>query len=119
MQGLEKCHERSGLRRTQVLSVRWHVTAALNHLADELILREPHGDAVQHRASLPADSSKGVAVAALLNLQNQRALALKRGCTVQKFFRNRITTPGVHVRTPRCESSEVGKGPERDRDQQH
>jgi hypothetical protein len=35
---LEKRHERSRLRGTQVISVGWHVATALDHLADELIL---------------------------------------------------------------------------------
>src|SRR5260370_8685804 len=39
---LQKGHQRSRLRRTQVLSVGRHIATTLNHLADELILRAPH-----------------------------------------------------------------------------
>src|SRR4029077_6509195 len=79
MQGLEKCDERRGLCRTQVLSVRRHVPASLDHLADELILREPHGDAIQRRASLSAEFTERMAIAALLHLKHESALPLKCG----------------------------------------
>src|SRR6266478_3500612 len=104
MQGFEKCDERGGLCGTQVLPVRRHVAASLDHLADELVLREPHGDAIQRRASLPAQLPEGVAVAALLDLKNKRALPLEGRCAMKKSLRHRITAPSVHVRTPRCES---------------
>src|SRR5713101_7097677 len=65
MQGLEKCDERSGLCRTQVLPIRRHVATSLDHLADELVLREPHRHTIQRWASLPAQLPKGMAVAAL------------------------------------------------------
>src|SRR5713101_2583532 len=104
MQGFEKCDERRGLCRIQVLSVCRHVAASLDHLADELVLREPHGDAIQRRASLPAQLPEGMAVAALLDLENKRALPLQGRSAVKKSLRHRITAPSVHVRTPRCES---------------
>ena len=56
MQGFEKCDECSGLRRTQVLPIRRHVAAALDHLADELVLREPHGNTVQAGPRCPPAS---------------------------------------------------------------
>src|SRR5258708_1615568 len=104
MQGLEKCDERRGLCRTQVLPVRRHVAASLDHLADELVLCEPHGDAIQRRASLTAQLPEGMAVAALLDLKNKRALPLQSCCAMKKSLRHRITAPSAHVRTPRCES---------------
>ena len=79
MQGLEKCDKRRGLRRTQVLSVRRHVAASLDHLADELILREPHGDAVERRTPLPAEFTERMAIAALLHLEHESSLPLKCG----------------------------------------
>jgi len=39
------------LRRTQILSVGGHVAASLDHLSNQLILREPHRNAVE-RGSL-------------------------------------------------------------------
>src|SRR5216683_2876563 len=104
MQGLEKCDERCGLCRTQILPIRRHVAASLDHLANELVLCQPHGDAIQRRASLPAHLTQGMAVAALFDLKNERALSLQRGCAMKKSLRHRITAPCVHVRTPRCES---------------
>ena len=119
MQGLEKGYERGGFRWTQILSVRRHIAAALNHLPDELVLREPHGNAVQSRPSLPTAFSKGMAVAALLDLKDQSALPLKRSCAMKKSIRHGITAPCVHVRTPGRELGEMGKRSQRDRDQQH
>jgi hypothetical protein len=58
-------------------------------------------------------------VAALLGLKNKRTLSLKRGCTMQNFFRYRIAAPRVHVRTPGSESREMRKGSQRYRDQQN
>src|ERR1700752_4389134 len=43
MESLEKGDQRRGLWRTQVFSVRRHVAASLDHLADELVLRQPYG----------------------------------------------------------------------------
>src|SRR5689334_12082778 len=100
MQGLKKCDERGGLRWTQILSVGWHVAAALNHLADQLVLCQPYGHAVETGASLPALLSKGMAVSALLGLKHERALPLKCSCAMYESLRHRITTPGVHVRAP-------------------
>src|SRR5713226_5479775 len=91
MQGLEKCDERRGLCRTQVLPVRRHVAASLDHLADELVLREPHGDAIQSWASLAAHFSEGMAVAALLDLENKRALPLQGRGAMKKSLRHGIT----------------------------
>ena len=51
-QGLKKCHQRSCLRGAQVLAIGWHIAAALNHLADQLIWRELNGDPIQVRRSL-------------------------------------------------------------------
>src|SRR5713226_946319 len=118
MQGLEKCDERSGLCRTQVLPIRRHVATSLDHLADELVLREPHRHTIQRWASLPAQLPKGMAVAALFDLENKRPPSLKSGSAVQELLRYRITAPGVHVRTPGCESGKMRQCPQRYRDQQ-
>src|SRR5580704_4258337 len=109
MQGLKKRHERRRFRRTQILPVRWHVTASLDHLADELILCKPHGNTVQSRTSLSAQLPKRMAVAALLDLKNERTLALKRSCAVQKSLRHGITAPGIHVRAPGRVAGEMRK----------
>src|SRR5258708_32638681 len=101
MQGFEKCDERGGLRRAQILAVRRHVATALDHLADELVLRQPHRHTVEGRTALPAALSEGMAVAALFDLKHERALPLQRGGTVQALRRHGSAAPGVHLRTPR------------------
>ena len=78
MQGLEKRDQRRGFRWTQVLAVGRHVAASLNHLADELVLREPNRDTVKRRPSLAARVAERMAVAALLHLKDERALPLQR-----------------------------------------
>ncbi len=59
---LEECHERRGLRRTQILSASRHVTATLNLLANELILGERQGDAVEFRPSTLEDTELPISV---------------------------------------------------------
>src|SRR6266446_2303732 len=71
MQGLKKRDKRRGLCRTQVLPIRGHVAASLDHLADELVLRQPHGDAIERRPSLSAEFTERMAIAALLHLKHE------------------------------------------------
>src|ERR1700751_2400646 len=52
MQPFEKCDEGGRLRRAQILPICRHVAATLDHLANELIWREPHGNAVECGTSL-------------------------------------------------------------------
>jgi hypothetical protein len=111
MECLEKRDKRRGFRWAQVLSVCWHVAASLDHLADELVLREPHGNAVERRTPLSAEFTKRMAIAALLHLKYESSLSLKRRCAVQQSFWHRITAPGVHMRTPRSKSGEMCKCP--------
>src|SRR5690242_1259908 len=74
MQGLEKRDKSRGFRRTQVLSVSRHVPASLNHLADKLVLRKPHGDMVECRAPLSAEITERMTIAALLHLKHESPL---------------------------------------------
>jgi len=46
MQGFEKRDKCSGFRGTQVFSVGRHVAAALDHLADELVLGQAHSNTI-------------------------------------------------------------------------
>src|SRR5262245_16876937 len=119
MQSLKKCHKRGRLCRTQILSVGRHIAPALNNLADELVLREPHCNAVECRSSLSAKIPKRMTVATLFGLKNQRALSLERACAVQKSLWDRITAPSIHVWTPGREFCKMSEGTERDCDQQH
>jgi hypothetical protein len=74
MERLEKGDQRRGLRRIQILSIRGHVAAPLNHLADELIRRQPDRDRVECWSSLATELAERVAVVALLRLKNERSL---------------------------------------------
>src|SRR5215475_2058838 len=109
MQRFEKCDECSRLRRTQIFSIGRHVAASLNYLPDELILRLPHCDSIQGRASLPAAASKGMAIAALFGLKNERSLALQCRSVQEHSLGHWITAPGVHMRTPGRELSQTRK----------
>src|SRR6202158_3181512 len=88
MQRFQKCNESGGLHWAQVISICWHVAAALNHLPDELFLRQSNGDTIQGRAPLSTGFAKRVAVAALLHLKHQRALAFQSGCAVHEAVRD-------------------------------
>ena len=119
VQGLEKRYKRRGLCRTQVVSIGRHVAAALNHLPDELVLRQPHGNAVQGWPPLSTRVAKRVAVAALLDLKHERTLPLKRSCAMNVAVGYWIAAPGIHVRTPGRELGHASKGAESDRNHQH
>jgi hypothetical protein len=119
VQGLEESYERRSLCRTQVVPIGRHVAAALNHLPNELVLRQPHGNAVQGWSPLSTRVAERVAVAALLDLKHERTLPLKRGRAVNVAVGYWIAAPGVHVRTPGRELGHASKGAERDRDHQH
>src|SRR4029077_6892610 len=111
MECLEKRDKRRGFRWAQVLSVSRHVAASLNHLADERVLREPHGNAIERRTPLSAEFAERMAIAALLLLKYESPLSLKCSGAVQESFRHWITAPGVHMRTPRSKSGEMRKCP--------
>src|ERR1700758_1547745 len=114
MQGLEKCDQRGGLRGAQILAVRRHVATALNHLADELVLRQPHRNTVECRTALPTALSEGMAVAALFDLKHERALPFQGGRSVQELRRHGSAAPGIHLWTPRRIPRKMRKGPESD-----
>src|ERR1700722_120434 len=119
MQGLEISYERRNFRGTQVVSIGRHVSAALNHLANELVLRQPHGNAVQSWSALSTCVAERVAVAALLDLKHECTLPLKRGRAMNVAVGYWIAAPGVHVRTPRRELGHASKRAKSDRDQQY
>src|SRR6266581_5280012 len=48
-------------------------------------------------------------VAALLDLEDERALPLESSPAVQKLLRHGVAAPRIHVRTPRRISSEMGE----------
>src|SRR5580704_6649644 len=117
MKCLEKRDQRRGFRRAQVFSVSRHVAASLNHLADELVMREPHGNAIERRPPLSAEFTERMAIAALFSLEDESSLPLKCRSAIQESFRYRIAAPGVHMRTPRSKSGEMCKCSQRYCDQ--
>src|SRR3984885_1705317 len=119
VQGLEKRYERRSLCGTQVVPIGRHVTAALNYLANELILRQTHGNAIQGWSPLSTRVAERVAVAALLDLKHERTLALKCSGAVNVAVGYWIAAPGVHVRTPWRELGHASKRAESDRDEQY
>src|SRR5260370_27958644 len=78
VQRLEVCDQGRGLLRAEVLSVSRHIAAALDHLADELILREPDRDSIERRAALSIALLGRMAIAAFQRLEHPRAPALQR-----------------------------------------
>jgi cytochrome c5 len=93
MEPFEKCDERRGFRRAQIVPVRRHVATALDHLADELILSEPHRNAVECRTTLPASLRKGLTVAALFDLKDKCTLSLQRGRALEEVGRHGSGAP--------------------------
>src|ERR1700678_2167018 len=98
VQGLEKRYERRSLCGTQVVPIGRHVAAALNYLANQLVLRQTHGNAVQGWSPLSPRIAERVAVAALLDLKHERTLALKCSGAVNVAVGYWIAAPGAHVR---------------------
>src|ERR1700723_3723016 len=117
VQSLEESHQRRSLCRTQVVPIGRHVAAALDDLPNELVLSQPHGNAVQRRPPLSTRVSKRVAVAALFDLKHERTLSLERSGAMNVPIGYGIAAPGVHVRTPGRELGHPSKRAERDRDQ--
>src|SRR5262245_43908075 len=73
----EKRDQRGHLGRVQILAICGHLPATLQHLADQLVVREPGGHVVERRSALSALASQAVTVTALLALHEQRALQLQ------------------------------------------
>src|SRR4029453_3842181 len=118
MEVLEEGDESRGLRRAEVLAVGRHVAAALDDLADEVVLRQAPGDVVEGGAALAAALLERMAVAALLDLEDQRALSLEGGRTLEESRRHRIAAPGIHVWAPGGELGQACERPQRHRDEQ-
>src|SRR5580692_165471 len=119
MQGLEESYERRGLCRTQVVPIGWHVAAALDDLPNQLVLGQPHGNAVQSWPPLSTRIAERVAVAALLDLKHQRALPFECSRATNVPVGYRIAAPGAHVRAPGRELGHASKRTESDGYEQH
>ena len=78
MQRLQEPNQCRSLRRTKVLAIRRHVAAALQHLPNQLVLRETRCDKIQGRSTLSTDPGNRMAVAALLRLKDDSALSFEQ-----------------------------------------
>src|SRR6516164_2207936 len=93
VQGSQKRDESGGLGRIQAVAVRWHVAAALQYLADQLVLSQPFGYCVERGTALATLFSQGVTTAALLVLEDKRSLPFEGGAAMKQLFRNGLTAP--------------------------
>jgi hypothetical protein len=100
MKSLEEGDEGGGFWWAEIFAVRGHVAAALNDLANELVLREQESDLVESGSAFTAFIAERMAVVALLELKDERALTLERRAILQELLWNGIAAPGVHNGTP-------------------
>src|SRR5579859_2822111 len=107
MQGSKKAHQRSHFCRRQIFSVSRHVSASLQHLADELVIGKPCRHVVQCGSALYTHPADHVAVPALLLLKHNLPLSAQRGGRMHIAGRNRVSAPRQHLRTPRRVGSQV------------
>src|SRR5262249_40382993 len=77
IQCFEERHERSSFWGAQVFSVSRHIAAALDHLSNQLIMCESYSDCIERRTTLSTFAVECMAVVALLDLKDQRALTLQ------------------------------------------
>src|SRR5207245_11573298 len=95
VQRLEKPDQRVHFGRREVLAVGGHVAAALQHLPDQLIAREPRRNAIERGTARPAFTAQAVAVPALFVLHHERALQLERRPALHISNRRGERGPGV------------------------
>jgi len=113
----QESDQRGGFRGAQVFSIGRHIATTLNDLPDELILRKTQRDGVERRPTLAACIAERVAVAALLELEDQRALAFERSGVLEKLLGDGISAPGIHHGAPGSIARQVRKGAEHDGDE--
>src|SRR5215472_18416906 len=77
MQGAEKRNQSRCLGWTQIISVSRHVAAALQHLANQLVLGKARGHGIQRWTALAAFSFERVAVATLFALEHEYPLTFE------------------------------------------
>src|SRR4051812_27854700 len=84
-----------------------------------MIAGQPDCDCVESRPSLTADFAERGAVMALLRLEDQRSLDLKRRVSAHEFRGDRRAGPSVHDGTPWCVARHIGERAERHSNQQN
>src|SRR3954469_14713761 len=118
----QRVHEgdqRVDLRWAQVLTIRWHVSAALNYLPNELIVRQSSGHCVECRTTLAAFAIEAVTISALLALNKQRALEFQTRTALNVFDGRWCTAPRLHVWRPRRERPKISEYARRKKCQHH
>src|SRR5262245_16035370 len=83
MQPCEESYQGRSFRRAQILPVGRHVTATLDHLANELILGKTKSNTVEGRPALATNAVQRMAVAALFCLKNNSAPAFESRASLQ------------------------------------
>ena len=77
MKRLKKSDQRSGLGWAQIFPIRWHISAALDYLPDELVFRKSQSDPVECGTALTSPIIQRMTVVTLLRLKNERSLPLQ------------------------------------------
>ncbi len=77
---MRKRNEGAGFGWAEGVAVGGHVAAALQDLANHLVFCHARGDGVECGTAHAAESAERVAVAALLVLEDECALAFERRC---------------------------------------
>jgi len=119
MKSHEESNDGGGLRGTEIFSVGRHVAAALDDLASKLVLRKEDGDLIEGGTPLAAFVTESMAVVALLELKDERALTHERRAILQEHGGNGIAAPGVHDGTPGSVTSKIGESAENDGDEKN
>src|SRR5271170_3058838 len=118
-QSLHEGYQGSYFRGSQILAVCRHVSASLDDLPDQLIVGEARGDGIQRGAAQTTLAPKAMAVPALLALNEDRPLKLQRRATFYICGGRGRAAPGLHVRRPGCEGSEIRQQTGRTKRQHH
>src|SRR5665213_2025577 len=93
MESGKEADERGSFGWVERVAVGRHVSSTLQNLADDLVFGHARSDGVQCWAPETALAADGVAVAALLILENDGAFAFERSSTVKICSRNGIACP--------------------------
>src|ERR1041384_460085 len=77
MERFHKRNERRNFMGTEIFSVSRHITAALDDLPDQLIMRQPRRNRIERWAAHTARSIQTMTIAALFALQHERPAKLQ------------------------------------------
>ena len=112
----EKADQGRGFVSIQGVPISRHVTSALHHLPDKLVIGHMGGNGIEGRAAQSAGAANRVAVAALLILKDDRTLTFERRPIVQVTGRNHVGRPRIHDRAPGCIGAEPREDSQAHRD---